>query len=209
VSGDLPLKQILEAALLGAGGVLSLDRLQELFLDHERPDPGGIRAALDELARDYEGRGIELKEVAGGWRMQVRKAFSPWVSRLYEERPARYSRALLETLAIIAYRQPVTRGEIENIRGVAVSTNIVKTLHEREWIRVVGHRDVPGRPALYATTRQFLDYFGLKSLDELPPLHELKDLDQIDGELPLGDPQQELFETEPTGSSASDDENPA
>ena len=189
---SIPLKPILEAALQAAGAPLSMERLQELFSDEECPKPKRIREALEELARDYEGRGVELKEVASGWRIQVRKEYAQWVARLYQEKPARYSRALLETLAIIAYRQPVTRGEIEDIRGVGVSTQIVKTLLEREWVRVVGHRDVPGKPALYATTRRFLDYFGLKSLDQLPPLQELKDLDEITGELPLGEPQQDL-----------------
>jgi segregation and condensation protein B len=178
MSLDLPLKSILEAAILAAGAPLGLEWLLDLFAEAaEPPEPGELRRALAELAKDYADRGIELKEVASGWRFQVRAQYSPWVGRLYEERPARYSRALLETLAIIAYRQPVTRGEIEDIRGVTASGNIVKTLQEREWIRVVGHKDVPGRPALYATTRQFLDYFGLKGLDELPSLQELKDLD--------------------------------
>jgi segregation and condensation protein B len=187
---DLPVKQILEAALLAAGAPLGMERLQKLFVEEDGrpPEEWAIRAALGELAADYAGRGMELKEVAGGWRIQVRQEYTPWVSRLFEERPARYSRALLETLAIIAYRQPVTRGEIEDIRGVAVSSQIVKTLQEREWIRVVGHRDVPGRPALLATTRQFLDYFGLRSLDELPSLHELKDLDELAAELPFEAP---------------------
>ena len=147
-----------------------------------------LRAALQELTADYEGRGIEVAEVSSGWRIQVREACSPWVSRLWDERPARYSRALMETLALIAYRQPITRGEIEDIRGVSVSTNIVKTLMEREWVHVVGHRDVPGKPSLYGTTREFLDYFGLKSLDELPTLAELRDLDEINRELDLNDP---------------------
>jgi segregation and condensation protein B len=197
VSWSIPLKQILEAALLAAGGPLGMDRLLELFTDEERPEPKRIREVLDELSGDYQGRGIELKEVASGWRIQVRKDYASWVARLYQEKPARYSRALLETLAIIAYRQPVTRGEIEDIRGVGVSTQIVKTLLEREWVRVVGHRDVPGKPALYATTRRFLDYFGLKSLDELPTLQQLKDLDEIAGELPLEEPQQGLPLQEP------------
>jgi len=197
----LPLQQILEAALLSAGGPLGLERLQDLFLDHERPEATDIKSALEQLAQDYEGRGMSLVEVASGWRIQVRQDYGVWVSRLFEERPARYSRALLETLAIIAYRQPVTRGEIEDIRGVSVGTQIVRTLQEREWIRVVGHRDVPGRPALYATTRQFLDYFGLKTLDDLPSLQELKDLDEIEGSLPLGDPQPDLFQAQ----AASDD----
>jgi segregation and condensation protein B len=186
MSGGLPVKQILEAALLAAGGPLSVERMQALFLDDERPEPKRIRRLLEQLMADYQGRGIELKEVASGWRIQVSKDYAPWVSRLYDEKPARYSRALLETLAIVAYRQPVTRGEIEDIRGVSVSGNIVKTLLEREWIRSIGYRDVPGRPALYATTRQFLDYFGLRSLDELPTLRELRDLDEIERELPLG-----------------------
>lgn len=196
MSWSIPLKQILEAALLATGAPLSLERMQDLFLDDECPEPKRIREALLELAADYEGRGIELAEVASGWRFQVRKDYAVWIARLHDEKPARYSRALLETLAIIAYRQPVTRGEIEDIRGVSVSTNMVKTLQEREWIRVVGHRDVPGRPGLYATTRAFLDYFGLKSLDELPTLQELKDLDQIEGELTLDDPDQPKTESD-------------
>ncbi len=203
---SLPLKQILEASLLAAGVPLSLERLLDLFDEEQRPSTTGIRTSLAELAEDYQGRGIELKEVASGWRIQVREDYAAWVARLYEERPARYSRALLETLAIIAYRQPVTRGEIEDIRGVSVGTNLVKTLSERDWIRVVGHRDVPGKPALYATTRHFLDYFNLRSLDELPPLHELKDLDEIAGELPLDDPQMNLFEKEADAPPEPDQE---
>jgi len=169
------LKQIVEGALLAAGNPLSVDRILSLFGDEERPLRDDVQAAIAALAADYAGRAIELVEVAGGWRVQVRQSCAPWVSRLWEERPARYSRALLETLALIAYRQPITRGEIEEIRGVAVSSNIVKTLIEREWVRVVGHREVPGRPALLATTRRFLDYFGLRTLDELPPLAEIRD----------------------------------
>lgn len=180
-----PLKNILEAALLAAGEPLPLDRLQDLFPDSERPERAALRQALDDLAEDLSGRGIELKEVASGYRLQVRQELAPWVSRLWEERPARYSRALLETLAVIAYRQPVTRGEIEEIRGVSVSTPIMRTLQEREWIRVVGHRDVPGKPALFGTTKAFLDYFGLKSLDELPPLAELKEIPELEPELPF------------------------
>ena len=167
------LKNIVEAALLAAGRALSLEALQNLFNEIECPTKKELRAALEALAADYQGRGIEVVEVSSGWRVQVGKACSPWVSRLWDEKPARYSRALMETLALIAYRQPITRGEIEDIRGVSVSTNIVKTLMEREWVRVVGQRDVPGRPSLYGTTREFLDYFGLKSLDELPTLAEL------------------------------------
>lgn len=193
MSSGAPIKQILEAALLAAAGPLSIERMLALFLEHERPEPKRIRSVLGQLANSYKGHGVELVEVASGWRMQVRKDYAPWVSRLYDERPTRYSRAMLETLAIIAYRQPVTRGEIEDIRGVSVSSNIVKTLIEREWIRIVAYRDVPGRPALYATTRQFLDYFGLKSLDALPTLQELRDLDEIERELPFGDAAQDAL----------------
>ncbi|AGA89801.1 segregation and condensation protein B [Thioflavicoccus mobilis 8321] len=170
----LPLAQVVEAALLAAGEPLSLDRLLTLFGDDERPGRDELREAVSALETDCRGRGIELVEVAGGYRLQVRREVAPWVARLWEEKPARYSRALLETLALIVYRQPITRGEIEEIRGVVVSTNIVRTLLEREWIRVVGHRDVPGRPALFATTRKFLDYFGLRSLNDLPPLADLR-----------------------------------
>lgn len=177
------LVQIIEGALLAAGKALTVAQLTELFEEHERPENAAIREALGEVAARCEGRGFELQEVAGGFRFQVRQSLSPWVARLWQERPQKYSRALLETLALIAYRQPITRGEIEEIRGVAVSTNIVKTLHEREWIRVVGHRDVPGRPAMYATTRQFLDYFNLKSLDQLPALAEIRDLETLNAEL--------------------------
>jgi segregation and condensation protein B len=169
------LKQIVEGALMASGGPLSVDRILALFGDEERPLRGDVQAVIADLAEDYAERAIELVEVAGGWRVQIRQTCAPWVSRLWEERPARYSRALLETLALIAYRQPITRGEIEEIRGVAVSSNIVKTLIEREWVRIVGHREVPGRPALLATTRRFLDYFGLRTLDELPPLAEIRD----------------------------------
>lgn len=177
------LKTILEALLLAAGEPLSPDRLLEAFPETERPDGDALRAALAELAADYAGRGMELVEVASGLRLQVPEAFSPWVSRLWEERTTRYSRALLETLALIAYRQPITRGEIEEVRGVSLSGGIMKTLQERGWIKVIGHREVPGRPALYATTRAFLDYFNLKSLSELPPLAAPRDLDAIGAEL--------------------------
>jgi segregation and condensation protein B len=181
-------KHIVEAALLASGKPLSVDRLLTLFLDNEQPDRMEIRDVLEILQQEYEGRGIEVREVSTGWRIQVRKEYAPWVSRLWEEKPGRYSRALLETLSLIAYRQPITRGEIEDVRGVAVSTNIVKTLLERDWVRVVGHRDVPGRPSLYATTREFLDYFGLKSLDELPTLAELKELDDLNPSLDFPEP---------------------
>jgi segregation and condensation protein B len=181
-----PLKNIIEGALLAAGGPLTLDSLLGLFgTDEATPTRGALQLALATLEDDYRDRGIELALVAGGYRIQVCKACAPWIARLWDEKPPRYSRALLETLALIAYRQPITRGEIEDIRGVAVSTNIVKTLLEREWVRVVGHRDVPGRPSLYATTRKFLDYFGLKSLNELPTLAELREPEFLGDDLPL------------------------
>ena len=182
------LKLIVEAALLAAGRPLSLDALMALFSEENLPERKELRAALDTLAVDYQGRGIEVREVSSGWRIQVNRDMAPWVSRLWDEKPGRYSRATMETLALIAYRQPITRGEIEDIRGVSVNTNTIKTLLEREWIRVVGHRDVPGRPSLYGTTREFLDYFNLRSLDELPTLAEIRDLDEINRELNLDDP---------------------
>ncbi|MBP6725065.1 MAG: SMC-Scp complex subunit ScpB [Halioglobus sp.] len=185
---EIGLLQIIEGALLAAGKPLTVAQLGELFEEHERPDNEALRAALDEVAARCDGRGFELQEVASGFRFQVRQALSPWVARLWHERPQKYSRALLETLALVAYRQPITRGEIEEIRGVAVSSNIIKTLHEREWIRVVGHRDVPGRPAMYATTRQFLDYFNLKTLDQLPALADVRDLETLNAELGFSDP---------------------
>jgi segregation and condensation protein B len=186
------LKNIIEAAIFAAGEPLSIDRLLSLFEEEERPEKAQVQQALADLANDYTERGLELKEVSSGFRFQARSDTSRWVSRLWEERAPRYSRALLETLALVAYRQPITRAEIEDIRGVAVSTNIIKTLQEREWVRVVGHRDVPGKPAMYATTREFLDYFNLKSLDQLPPLSELKDLDKLNAELDLRLPGDEF-----------------
>lgn len=171
------LASLLEAFLLASGKPMSVERMAELFDEAERPAPALLRKALDVLDKSCKGRAFELKEVASGYRLQVRERFSPWVGRLWEERPQRYSRALLETLVLIAYRQPITRGEIEDIRGVAVNSQIVKTLLEREWVRVVGHRDVPGRPAMFATTKQFLDHFNLKNLDELPPLAVLRELE--------------------------------
>jgi len=174
------IKNILEASLFASDKPLTLDRMAQLFNPEECPSREEMRGALDALAQDYLSRGVELKEVSSGYRFQVRPQYATWVGRLWDEKPGRYSRAVLETLALIAYRQPITRGEIEDIRGVAVSSNIIKSLQEREWIRVVGHREVPGRPALFATTRQFLDYFNLKSLDELPPLTEIRDLDLVE-----------------------------
>lgn len=196
------LKQIVEAALFSAGEPLSLDRLQGLFEEAERPSKGTLREQVEALQQDYAERGIELVEVASGYRFQAVQPVANWVARLWDERPARYSRALLETLALIAYRQPITRAEIEDIRGVSVSSNIMKTLQERSWVRVVGHRDVPGRPAMYATTREFLDYFNLKGLDDLPTLAELRDIDKINEELDLRDPGSSANDTEPEGESA-------
>ena len=174
---------IVEGALLAAGKPMTVDQLRELFDESERPARQVIEHVLTLIDKACEGRGFELKQVASGYRFQVREAYAPWVGRLFEERPQRYSRALLETLALIAYRQPITRGEIEDIRGVTVSSNIMRTLLEREWVRIVGHRDVPGRPAMYATTRQFLDYFNLTNLDQLPPLADVRDLDEISREI--------------------------
>jgi len=179
------LTAIIEAVLLAAGEPLSLERLIEVFPEAERPERERLRTALADLAVACVGRGVELVEVAGGFRLQVPKTFSPWVGRLWEERAASYSRALLETLALIAYRQPITRGEIEAVRGVSLSSSIMKTLQERGWIKVVGHREVPGRPALYATTHTFLDYFNLKSLSELPPLVDAREPEVINAEVDL------------------------
>ena len=182
----IKLKNILEAVLLGADRSLTVVQMEALFeLDEERPTRDEIRQALHEMAEDYETRAYELKQVASGFRLQVRQDYANWVGRLWEEKPARYTRALLETMALIAYRQPVTRGEIEEVRGVSVSSNIIKTLLERDWIKVLGHKDVPGKPSLYGTTKAFLDYFNLKSLDQLPTLAEIKDLDSINPELEL------------------------
>jgi len=180
------IKRIFEAALLGAGQPLSLPQLAALFEEHDTPPHEDLARALEELRDDAEGRGVELAEVGSGFRYQVREDVHPFVSRLWTERQTRYSRALLETLALIAYRQPITRAEIEQIRGVGVASSIVKTLEEREWVRVVGYRDLPGKPALLGTTKAFLDYFNLKSLDQLPPLSEIREIEDIDPELALG-----------------------
>lgn len=177
------LKNIVEAALLVAGQPLTIDRMAAMFPEDSRPTREEIRAVLKLLDEEYRGRGFELKQVERAYRLQTRDKYSSWLSKLVEERPARYSRALLETLAIIAYRQPVTRGDIEDIRGVAVSTDIIRALLDRDWVREVGRREVPGRPALYGTTRGFLEYFNLTRLDELPPLSELRDIGAIGAEL--------------------------
>ena len=182
------LQNILEAALLAAGQPLSPAQLAALFSDDERPPKGEISRALEQLRVDCSNRGIELKKVASGYRLQVKQEYNEWVSRLWKERPPRYSRALLETIALIAYRQPITRGEIESVRGVSVSTNIIRTLQEREWIRVVGHRDVPGKPALFGTTNTFLDSFDLQNLDDLPTLAEIRDMENLEPELQLEAP---------------------
>src|ERR1700733_6627806 len=179
-------RNVLEAALLAAGKPLTVAELGQLFDEGNRPKVDDIRATLDALAAEYSNRGLEVKETAAGFRIQVRREFASEISRLWPERPARYSRALLETLALIAYRQPITRAEIEAVRGVAVNPNILKTVIERNWVRVVGHRDVPGRPELLGTTRDFLDYFGLRNLEELPPLAELHSLGDVNLQLALG-----------------------
>jgi len=184
MNADL-IKKIIEGALMAAGKSLDLTQLEGLFDDLERPQRDQLKVALEEIDKDCCGRGFELKQTASGYRFQVQQELAQWVNRLWDEKPKRYSRAMLETLSLIAYRQPLTRGDIELVRGVAVSSEIIKTLQEREWIRVVGYRDVPGKPALFATTKQFLDYFNLKSLDDLPALGEIKDLTELDPALEL------------------------
>ncbi len=198
------LKQIVEGALMAAGRPLSIDLLLSLFIDEEQPSRQDLHKALESLKEECAIRGIELSEVNSGFRFQVKADFSPWIGRLWEERPARYSRALMETLALIAYRQPITRGEIEDIRGVSVSSTIIKTLLEREWVRIVGHRDVPGKPALYATTRQFLDYFDLKGLGELPTLAEIRSIESIEQELDFDAPSDAAANDAPTTETATE-----
>jgi len=182
---DAYFKNVVEAALMAAARPVPITELLQIFDEQSRPSPKEMRAVLEQLAADYEGRGVAVKETATGFRFQVRTEFSHEVSRLWPDRPRKYSRALLETLALIAYRQPITRAEIENVRGVAVNPEIVKTLMERNWVRVVGHRDVPGQPELLGTTAEFLDYFSLKSIEDLPPLAELKSLTDLNLQLPL------------------------
>ncbi len=207
------IKNVVEAVLLAAGKPLTVDQLLSVFGDGEKPERSQIREAIAALQEEYAERCVELVQVASGWRVQVSQEMEPWVSRLTEEKPARYTRALLETLALVAYRQPITRGEIEDIRGVSVSTSIMKTLQEREWVRIVGHRDVPGHPAMYGTTRQFLDYFNLKGLDDLPTLMELRDIDSINAELDLALPGESLplpdEQDEETASEAADESGDA
>ncbi|HEU5338142.1 MAG TPA: SMC-Scp complex subunit ScpB [Sulfuricaulis sp.] len=202
---NIELKNIIEAALLVAGQPLTLDKMLTMFPPESPPTREEIRAALEMLEEEYAERVVELKQIDRSWRFQTREKYAPWVTRLAEERPVRYSRALLETLAIIAYRQPVTRGDIENIRGVSVSTDIIKTLVGREWIRQVGVRNVPGRPALYGTTREFLEHFNLKNLEELPPLSALRDLDVISNELNLRLDLEQHAEASRSGVAAAGD----
>jgi len=200
------LKNIIEAVLMSAEKPLKVNDIENLFAgDNDMPARDEIRKTLKLLVEDYDNRGFELKEVASGFRLQVRQDYSQWIGRLWEEKPARYTRALLETIALIAYRQPITRGEIEEVRGVSVSSNIVKTLMEREWIKVLGHKDVPGKPALYGTTKEFLDYFNLKSLEDLPSLAEIKDLDQIHQELDLDIDNTGVAESEDEAGSTDDE----
>lgn len=192
---ETEIKHVVEAALLAAGRPLPMDRLVELFaVKGDGPDRTTLKRVIEVLATEYQARGIEIKEVASGYRIQVKRSMSDWLQPLWEERAPRYTRALLETLALVAYRQPITRAEIEEVRGVVVSTNIVRTLLERNWIRVVGHRDVPGKPAMFGTTRDFLDYFGLKKLEELPTLAEIKD------GFPELSPQTDLLESLEVGA---------
>jgi segregation and condensation protein B len=200
------LKRVIEAALMAVDKPLSMKQIVSLFRNDD-VDKADINRALVDLQDDYAARGVSIVEVASGYRVQIDQDMSPWISRLFEERPPRYSRALLETLALIAYRQPITRSEIEEVRGVAVSTNIIKTLLEREWVQVVGHKEVPGRPAMYATTKEFLDYFNLRRIDELPPLGELTDLDAIDTQLEMSIPRDEASQA--PDSEESDPDQPA
>jgi segregation and condensation protein B len=206
------IRNILEAALLAAGRPLTLPELAQLFDEPQRSDTAALRAALTQLAADCDSRALELKQTASGYRLQVRARYAAVVARLWPERPQRYSRALLETLALIAYRQPITRAEIEAVRGVTVNPNIIKTLLERQWIRVVGHRELPGRPELLGTTREFLDYFGLRSLGELPPLAELRSLEDLAAPelaLPLSAGQESSAEEEASAGQERSSEQAA
>jgi len=200
------LKTIVEGALLAAGQPLSLSQLNSLFDEDQQPGHGLLRQALSALDAELEQRAVELVETGSGYRLQIRQSLMPTVSNLWREKPPRYSRALLETLAIIAYRQPITRGEIEQIRGVSLSANILKTLQERDWIKTVGHRDVPGKPELLGTTKVFLDYFNLKGLDDLPTLAEIRDLDNLEPELELNDPDGPVPDTEQNSESSTADQ---
>jgi len=194
---ETEIKYFLEAALLAAGRALNVDQLQKLFDGRMAPEKAEIRKAIQTLNEEYEPRGITIAEVASGFRVQVKAGMADQLQKLWEERPPRYSRAMFETLALVAYRQPITRGEIEEIRGVSVSSNIVRTLLERDWVRVVGHRDVPGRPEMFATTKSFLDYFGLKKLDDLPPLADLSDWESLRVQLNLPEVEEDTSSDEP------------
>ena len=191
------IKYFIEAALLAAGRPLSVDQLQKLFDGRMAPEKAEIRQVIAQLADEYEPRGITVSEVASGFRIQVKAGMADQLHKLWEERPPRYSRALFETLALIAYRQPITRGEIEEVRGVSVSSNIVRSLLERDWVRVVGHRDVPVRPEMFGTTRLFLDYFGLKKLDDLPPLADLSDWESLRVQLNLPEVEEDTSDDPP------------
>ena len=180
---EVELKRIIEAVLFASDEPMDMKQLMALFSEDGHPGRDAIKSTLDAIQVDCEQRSIELKEVKSGFRFQVRQSYADWVTKLWEEKPARYSRAAMETIALIAYRQPITRAEIEEVRGVSVSTQIIRTLMERDWVKVVGHRDVPGKPALYATTKNFLDYFNFKSLEELPTLADIRDIDSINAEL--------------------------
>jgi len=184
--------QIIEAALLSASRPLSIEEIQRLFPTDQTPSKEDIKETLNEIEDLCAKRGVELKRVSSGYRMQVKQSLSAYIAKLWEEKPQRYSKATLETLALIAYRQPITRGEIEQIRGVSVGTQLIRGILERGWIKIVGQRDVPGRPSLYATTKEFLDYFGLQHLRELPGLPDLPDVDSLDTELPLEEEQKEV-----------------
>ena len=184
--------QIIEAALLSASRPLSIQEIQRLFPTDQTPSKEDIKETLNEIEDLCAKRGVELKRVSSGYRMQVKQSLSAYIAKLWEEKPQRYSKATLETLALIAYRQPITRGEIEQIRGVSVGTQLIRGILERGWIKIVGQRDVPGRPSLYATTKEFLDYFGLQHLRELPGLPDLQDIDSLDMELPLEEEQKEV-----------------
>jgi len=200
------LKNILQAVIMASSTPMTIDKLLAVFPENAQPERDEIQAALQGLAEDCNDKSFELKQVSSGYRFQVKKDYTEYVSRLWEERPARYSRALLETLALVAYRQPITRAEIEGVRGVSVSSTIMKTLLEREWVKVVGHRDVPGKPAIYATSKTFLDYFNLKSLEDLPPLAELRDLDKINEELELRYPDMPKENIEEAAESDATDD---
>jgi segregation and condensation protein B len=196
VKPNMETKRIIEALLFAADKPMTVKHLQNVFPELEKPESKDIQVAIDAIIEDYHQRPIELRQVASGYRFQVKKEMSPWISRMFEEKPPRYSRALLETIAIIAYRQPVTRGEIEDIRGVSVSSNIIRTLLDREWIRVIAHKEAPGKPALYGSTRHFLDYFNLTSLEDLPTLQEIQEADFLqESEL---QPTQDLCEKQET-----------